>query len=319
MKKIALCLAAVMSLISLTACSNTAADEILSEDESSAAVSVQISASEETTQSTASETASEMETESVSATAESSETAVPSKPLNGLEYVLAESFAPIYEKADFREDFPDGVPTTYEELLDFFPSYSNVSFLEYEIISQYTSEEAVEKTGDEVFNRSATLYQAHIYYDHLHDMPVDMTVDLAKAGVPGNQLENNPPYVIGQKLISDLSGFDSTSCVAVPELVYFVYEVNGVDLAYHVDHERIAIESEDFPNLDIEMAESELFLVTTTANNPVKFTQKSTVEDLTAFIRQDWEKRGYEFFDAANFDYEGRTVLDPNEDVPVIE
>lgn len=297
MKKITACLAAVMAIMSLTACSGAEGDEIPPAEESSAA-SVQTSASEETVQSTASETAGETETETE---AETSETAAPPEVLNGLEYVLAESFAPIYENAGFREDFPDGVPTTYEDLLEFFPSYGNISFLEYEIISQYTPEEAVEKTGDEVFS-SATLYRAHIYYDHLHDTPVDVTVDLAKAGNPDKQIENDPPYLIGQKLISDLSGFDSTSCVAVPELVYFVYEVNGVDLAYHVSHESIVLESDDFPNLNMEMAESERFLATSTDNNPVKFTQKSTVEDLTAFIRQDWENRGYEFFDVANFD-----------------
>lgn len=320
MKKAIVYLAAVITLMSLTACSDTVTDENLPADASSVTASEQTPANEETVQNTASETVSETETESVSVTAEETEkTDVTVKALDGAEYVLAESFTPIYENAGFVERNSDGSPTTYEELQDFMTSYGNITFLEYEIIAQYTSEEAFEKTGKDIFKHTSTLYRAHIYYDHLNDTPVDITVDLGKAGLPDSQFENNPPYAVGQKIISDLTGFSSTSCVAVPELVYFVYEVNGVKLAYHVSNERIVLESEAFANLDMELTDSERFLVTTTANNPVKFTQKSTVDDLTDFIRQDWKARGYDFFDVANFDYEGRIVNNSDEDVPVVE
>ncbi|MDE7289912.1 MAG: hypothetical protein K2N71_10490 [Oscillospiraceae bacterium] len=324
MKKTIVYLAAVITLMSLTACSDTVTDENLPADVSSATVSEQTSANEETAQNTASETVSETETEteteSVSVTAEEpEETDVTVKALDGAEYVLAESFTPIYENVGFVERNSDGNPTTYEELQDFIPSYGNVTFLEYEIIAQYTPEEAFEKTGDEIFKHSTILYQAHIYYDHLNDTPVDMIVDLGKAGLPDSQIENDPPYAVGQKIIAPLSGYNTTCCVAIPELVYYVYEVNGVKLAYHVSSEKIVLESEAFANLDMELTDSERFLVTSTANNPVKFTQKSTVDDLTDFIRQDWEARGYDFFDVANFDYEGRIVNDSDEDVPVAE
>lgn len=43
--------------------------------------------------------------------------------------------------------------------------------------------------------------------------------------------------------------------------------------------------------------------MTNTVNNPVKFTQKSLVDNFTRFIRQDWTSRDYEFFDVADFDY----------------
>lgn len=146
-----------------------------------------------------------------------------------------------------------------------------------------------------------------------------MTVDLAKAGMPDKQFENDPPYAVGQKIIAAVSGYNTTSCVAISELVYYVYEVNGVKLAYHVSSEKIAIKDSAFANLDMKLFDSERSVITTTANNPVKFTQKSTVEDLTLFIKQDWEARGYDFFDVANFDYENRSILDTNEDEAVVE
>ena len=59
--------------------------------------------------------------------------------------------------------------------------------------------------------------------------------------------------------------------------------------------------------------------MTTTVNNPVKFTQKSLVDDLTRFIKQDWTSRGYEFFDVADFDYNARPKYIYNEDEMVVE
>ena len=327
MKKTAACLAAAAILISLAACSGTAKDDNLFSENNLSATVLQETENNAEASNTASQTTTKTEAERVSIIADESAESSPDieteeilpKALNSSDYVLNASFTPIYENAGFAERNSDGNPTTYEELQDFIPAYEDISFVEYEIIAQYTPEEAFEKTGDEIFKYSTTLYQAHIYYDYLHDAPVDMIVDLAKASMPDKQFENDPPYAVGQKIIAAVSGYNTTSCVAISELVYYVYEVNGVKLAYHVGNEKIALKNSAFANLDMDLLDSERSVITTTANNPVKFTQKSTVEDLTLFIRQDWEARGYDFFDVANFDYENRSILDTNEDVAVVE
>lgn len=297
--------AAVMSLIFLTACGDTEGNR----------EAVPASGISEAAVQTASGNAG---TES-SLTASGGLADTHKTALNSWDHVLQTSFEPIYENAGFMEISVSGTPDSYEELQEYMDSYEDISFVEYEIVSQYSAEEAFEKTGDDIFKYSTTLYRAHIYYDHLHCVPVDLTVDLAKAGMPDKQIRNDPPYAAGQKIIAALSGFNSTSCVAVPELVYYVYDINGVDIAYHVNCESIAVSDADFANLNMELADSESYLITTTDNNPVKFTQKSTVDDLTDFIRQDWEARGYDLFDMANFYYNARPSSNSDEDVPVAE
>lgn len=235
-------------------------------------------------------------------------------------YVLDVEYTPIYDNVKFMDMSATGGPTTYEELQEYIDIYDDVSFVEYEILYQYTPEEAVEKTGSDIFKHSTTLYKAHVYYDHLNDTEVDLDVDISKAGMPNNQFKADPPYAVGQKLISALSGFNRTRCVAIPELVFYVYDVNGIDLAYHVNKNDIAVNNASFSNLNMELAESEFSLTTTTKNNPVEFNQKSAVEDLADFIRQDWSQRGYSFTDVKNVKANVlRTVEKEDYDVEVVD
>ncbi len=328
MKKTAACLAAIMTLLSLTACTDTAKNNnLLTENNLSAAVDQETDNTNKVTEQNITDTTTnKVETEFTSVLNKESETAntpgdlnvepasSPALTLNSSDYVLNANFTPIFDDVQFMDVPATGKVCSYEELQDFMNSYEDISFVEYEIISQYSPEEAFAKTGDEIFKYSTTLYQAHIYYDYLHDTPVDIIVDLAKAGMPDQQIENNPPYAIGQKIISALSGFNSTSCVAIPELVYYVYDVSGIDLAYHVGNENVSVKSAAFVNLDMNLIENERSVVTTTTNNPVKFTQKSTVDDLAQFIKQDWQARGYKFFDVPNFDYNAQPKHSNNED-----
>lgn len=237
--------------------------------------------------------------------------------LNSADYVLNESFTPIYDNVKFA-DSQAGSADSYEAFRQYINAYEDVSFVGYEIISQYPPEEAVEKTGDDIFKYSTTLYKAHIYYDYLHDTPIDMTIDLAKAGLPNEQVKNDPPYAVGQRIVSAVSGYNSTSCVAIPELVYYVFSVNGADIAYHVGNSSIIVKDSSFPDLNMALIGEEASLVTTTKNNPVKFTQKSLLSELAQFIRQDWTAQGFDFFDLENFDYDSRRIKDVIEDeVPI--
>ena len=311
MKKTIVFVTILMTLMSLTACSDTEInDNLIAENDSS--VAIQDMTTNENTHNASNDVFIESDT------TEADEKTLFNK-LNSSDYVLNVSFSPVYKNVGFMDVPATGSIKSYEELQEYMTAYDDISFVEYEIISQYMPEEAYAKTGDEIFLYSTTMYQAHIYYDYLNDTPVDMVVDLAKAGLPDQQIENDPPYVIGQKIIAALSGFNSTSCVAIPELVYYVYDVNGIDLAYHVNSEDVVVESANFANLDMDLIGSEYSLMTTTVNNPVKFTQKSLVDDLTRFIKQDWTSRGYEFFDVADFDYNARPKYRYNEDEMVVE
>ena len=238
--------------------------------------------------------------------------------LNASDFVLNVKYTPIYDNVCFAEISDTGASMSYEELQEYIGAYEDISFVGYEILYQYTPEEAFKKTGSDIFINSTTLYKAHIFYDYLNDTTVDLTVDIAKAGMPNKQIKGNPPYAIGQKIISALSGFSRTRCVAIPELVFLVYNVNGTDLAYHVNCSDITISDDSFENLDMQLVNEEYSFTTTTKNNPVIFNQKSTIYDLTQFIKQDWEKRGYDFTDIlkekGTSDYRNE-----NDDVKVVD
>lgn len=238
--------------------------------------------------------------------------------LNSTDYVMNEKFTPIYDNVTFM-DSSAGNTVSYEEFRQYVNSYDDVSFVGYEIISQYSPEEAFEKTGNDIFKNSTTLYKAHIYYDYLHDTPIDMTIDLAKAGSPDKQFKGDPPYFVGQRIISALSGYNRANCVAIPELVYYVFNVNGADIAYHVGNSGVIVKDDSLHNLNMSLNGNEASLITTTKNNPVIFTQKSLVFELAQFIKEDWTKQGYDFFDLKNFDYDSRTIINEDEDLVPID
>lgn len=220
--------------------------------------------------------------------------------LNSADYILDLKPTPIYEHGEIRHENPgDGMPLNYEELQDYMESYDYVSLVGYEIISQYSPEEAAEITGKDYYKTETALYKIHIYYDYLNDVPLDITVNLAKSGLHQGrgQVKNDPPYSAGQKLISSLIGLENEdSCVAIGELNFYVYNVNGTELAYHLGNEHIAFRDDTLPNLNMELFPEECSVVTSTADNPVIFTQKSTAEDLAEFFRRDWTARGYTFY-----------------------
>lgn len=311
--------AALLSLTTFSACDSSQEQATPDVSVTSAAESTAADSdiSEETAQEKSDTTTKAEDTEQTNTPAESD--SEESAALNSADYTLNVSFTPVYENVGFSDMHGTGSVTSYEDLQDYMESYANISFVGYEITEQYSPDEAALLMGEDIFIHATTLYKAHIYYDYLNDVPADADIYLAKAGLPEMQFEGNPPYAIGQRLMSAMSGYSNTHCVAIPELVYYVYEINGVDFAYHVDNEETKIGSDEFPNLDMDMSDGERSLITTTSNNPVVFTQKSSAEELAEFIRQDWTARGYEFDDLKDFKGNPEPSGNPDEDVPVVE
>ncbi len=224
---------------------------------------------------------------------------VTSDKLCSSDYILDVEYTPIYDNVKLLSSSATGNPTSYEELQDYIECYDEVSFVEYEILSVYSPQEAVEITGEDFFLTSTTLYLANIYYDLMNDESVDMTINIAKAGISGSQIESDPVYLVGQKLAAPVFNIGSSWCIALPEMTYSIYTINDIEFAYHISHENIRLTDDSLANLDMNLQTSEEFVVTSTVNNPVNYTQKSTIADLSEFIREDWSKRGYRLL---NFD-----------------
>lgn len=209
--------------------------------------------------------------------------------LNGLDYVLELNEEPIYDNVEIiPEVSAAGEALSYEELAENdLPYRSNLCFIAFKIESVYSADEETAIIGED---RDSTLYKAHVYYDFLSDSECDYYINIYHAGDQTSQYYGCPGYAVGQKYAAAVSG-NETWVVANSKLEFSIYTINGVELAYHHCAEEIKL-SGDYVNLDLEMTDTEKSVITTTKNNPVIYTQKSTLTSLGSFIRDDWSVRG---------------------------
>lgn len=203
--------------------------------------------------------------------------------------------SPIYDNVELIESSASGEPCSYEELQDYIKCYDNVNFLRFEIVEQYSPDEAVKLTNESFFENSSTLYKVKINYDYLNQKEVDIEANIAKAGTATKQVKDDPLYMVGQVYAAPIINLDSIWSTTIPELTFAVQEINNEEFAYHIRFEDINLSSEKNISLDLEMTDSEKSVITSTSNNPVVYTQKMTTNNLGDFIRDDWAKRGYEF------------------------
>ena len=206
-----------------------------------------------------------------------------------LEYVSE----PIYERKYPVDTVPaTGMPMSFDEVLS--DMSGQLSGIAYEITGVYTREEAEnlhEDFADSMY-ANRTLYRAHAFYDVLNDKPLDYYFDVAGWGTADTQEDGWPPYTVGDRLLSFFRVNDSEIKVPNSNFEFMLFEIDGVKVAYHIGKSRIRFESDAYPNLDLEMAASEREVITTTKNNPIRFTQKSTLQSLSEFMRDELYDRG---------------------------
>ncbi|MDR0197595.1 MAG: hypothetical protein LBI36_05180 [Oscillospiraceae bacterium] len=241
----------------------------------------------------------------------------PREKINGEDYVLSLEENPVCGEVEISELNPwSGIRyTSYEDLMsDFGSGYhtSLLNFVKFEITGVYTPEEAVKITDNENFSSKhrATLYSAKIVYDYLNRKELDIEIVLSKAGNEDNQTEGSPNYMVGERYISNLRYFKDSlnsglaQCGTDSYLTFAVYEINDIELAYYLYHVDLLLDdcvmnlsSDKYVNLDLKLTDGEEYVITSAKNNPVRYVQKSTVEDLTDFIREDWTERGFRFYE----------------------
>ena len=197
-----------------------------------------------------------------------------------------------YFEAQIINNPSSGEPQNYDDLVSYLENYDNLTFISYEIVSIYSPEDAYELTELDSVLRNTTLYQVHVYYDHINDCETDYYMNLAHAGDADTQYYGYPVYEIGQKFMSAVFGSHDTWRVPVGELEFVLLTEDGEEVAYHLYNNNIVISSDSYDGLHLEMDANETTLLTSTINNPMVFTQKSSSNDLSDFIRHDWDTRG---------------------------
>lgn len=218
-----------------------------------------------------------------------SQTATSSSPA-----ILSDNENPPLTAVSFAENEGTGIPQSYEELQDFIRPYPSVNYLGFEIIKRYSPEEAYEVTIDDSFLYAATLYDIHVTYDYINNQPLDIYTMLSSAGMPEEQLEGYPLYSEGDKLACFLPRFHpSVINYEFSELMFAVDDKSETPVGYHIGFDKIDFVDKNGNNIaDDNFAATSV--ITSTANNPVIYTDMITMDALADFLREDWTARGYE-------------------------
>ena len=298
-KIIALILAMVMTMAVAAGCNAGPEDKKTPED----AAQVQTTTAE-------TEAATEEKTEEVTTEQTQKHTTIkPNTPvykkLDSAKYRLEINSNPIYGDVEFNKISESGGAVSYEDMVHNYPMvFENVNFVKFEIVGVYTAEEAMKITGEWYFENITTLYKAVLTYDYLNQKPLNIKVNLGKAGTATTQFEGRPSYMIGETYIDNLiwDGGDNPNRVASGGVFTFSFHtIKGIDFAYKIGFDYIKLSDSRFPNLDMEMFPEEKSVVTSTKNNPAQYTQKSVVDELAAFFKEDWKANGFKFYNFDNF------------------
>lgn len=220
------------------------------------------------------------------------------------DYVLGLNKAPQYEAGSIYSDsksllsIADGSESRLKR-------YSPLNF--YDILDTQLKDSA-ELTGvslvkmtingvtdaqSESFDASLyTPYNATIQYDYLNLNSCDIDATIWIIGTQENQIDGMPPYSEGDTIFTSLFAADDGSITVIDHLLYDVYSLSGMDIAYHRYYDNINPGSTDMGILDVERE-----FVTTSGNNPVRYVHKATVKELSRYIRRKVVSAEYDFVD----------------------
>lgn len=241
--------------------------------------------------------------------------------------VLKSAFAPEnYDGEYFAEDYILSVSTanasnistvenvvgvsgnkeiTYSELCSQIEKMDEVGFAKFRIVEVLSDEDANAVSKTESFSDENTMYRAELIYDYLNNTSVDGEIYVAAYGNSAVQREGYPAFAEGDVI---LAGIDNSGSYTelLEEMVYMVYRINGVDVAYHLVYENMDPGDTNMGILDMETE-----MITTTENNPAIFTHKAAVKELTRYVRRNFEKRGFSFADLTKVE-----AVEPDADIP---
>lgn len=219
-------------------------------------------------------------------------------PIDGAFYWAPGKYEPIYDELPFTQNVATGGAQSYDEVMEVVGTDQNLRLVEYEIVKVYSSEEAYEITGKDYYLHTTTLYRARVLYDYILNKEVDYYIDISQAGHKENQIKGMPEYELGKRMFSPIyldDGMERWSSIG--ELRYMLCESGGVKLAYHIGYRNVRLEydymTRPYPNIDLVFNSwDKLDFITTTANNPEVYTQKSTLRSLVDWLITDWRERG---------------------------
>ncbi len=177
-----------------------------------------------------------------------------------------------YEYYDIR----DGVIADLDE----------VGLIRFKIVDAYDGYDDIYRNAEKPLNidtDTQTLYSVRISYDYFESKELDVTAQLINTGTAKVQLIGRP-LMEGEYVAVVYTNGDGI-LEPVPQLIYSVHEVNGLDIAYHVysdDGFRV-----DPGDTNMGLNDEERAVMMSTVNNPEIYTQKAAVRELTSYLRRN--------------------------------
>ena len=189
--------------------------------------------------------------------------------------------------SDVERNLKLGYSVKYYDVRDgYIADLDNVAIIRFVVEDSLSDETEIKNTVDRKITidpDNQTLYRIHVGYDYFAMEDPDVDMWLISDGSVKNQLVGRP--VMEGEYIAVATMTDEGVMVPVPELVYAVYNVNGLDLAYHVySAEGFMVDPGD---TNMGIYEEETVAYKTAANNPEIYTQKAAVRELTSYLRRN--------------------------------
>lgn len=170
-----------------------------------------------------------------------------------------------------------GMPMTYDEISDMLIG-REISFCLAETVRVLPLKEARALNGD---------LEVRFVRDLLTGEELDETcIVKLSMGTPADQEPADPCYAPGERFTCAIEERDGVVYVTGICYRWDVYSEDGTEYAYARGENELA-------DLDIPGSENVIISkVTSTTQNPVKYTQRMPLETLAEFVRADWEQRG---------------------------
>ncbi len=181
---------------------------------------------------------------------------------------------------DYRDDKLQGVA---------MPS----SVVRFNIEKAYAEEELpYVAAGMYIDPSSETVYKIRITYDYMRSEPENAETLMINVGTVYTQLSGRPAME-GEYIARVITDPD-INCGVVnldENLIYKIYNVNGVDIAYHLISD--SNENIDPGDTNMGLTPSESAVYTTSSNNPETYVHKAAVNELTRYLKRNLSKLSF--------------------------
>ncbi len=161
----------------------------------------------------------------------------------------------------------------------------NVGLIRFDIEDSYCGETviALNSNGGSIDPQTQTLYKVLVTYDYFNREQIASEEFLINDGTAEVQLLGRP--IMEGEYIAVVSMDAYGNLIPVKDLIYAVYNVNGVDLAYHVySPDGFMVDPGD---THMGLQPEERAVIKSTSNNPEIYTQKAAVSELTYYLRRN--------------------------------